>query len=175
MEIWRDVDPRKLIWIPQNDVEKVTPASNVAILGISSNFRDVTDVTQKNIHPRKLTWNLKMMISTRYLLFQEAPIFRFKMLVFGGCKTEAQLIMALHTFCLEPYAIWEAHSKSAQSWRGVKLRICKTSPTGATLAGPLNLSTPPKVNSSPLNNDRLKTTFVLGRPIPRGYVLNLGI
>ena len=65
----------------------------------------------------------------RHLLFQ-GSIFRFKMLVFVGCKTEAQLIMALHTFCLEPYAIWEAHSNSDQSWKG--LSISKRSPTGAT-------------------------------------------
>ena len=35
------------------------------------------------IHPKKLTWNLEMMVSNRNLLFQ-GPIFRFHV-CFGGC------------------------------------------------------------------------------------------
>ena len=41
---------------------------------------------EKMLHPRKLTWNLEMMVSNRNLLFQGAPIFRFPAVCFGGCN-----------------------------------------------------------------------------------------
>ena len=37
----------------------------------------------QNLHPRKLTWNLKRMVSKRNVLSQRS-IFRGKMLIFGG-------------------------------------------------------------------------------------------
>ena len=74
-----------------------------------------------------------MMISKLGISFSKGP-FSGSMLVFVGCKTEAQLIMALHTFCLEPYAIWEAHSG---------LSISNKAPTGAHLMEALNRSSYP--------------------------------
>ena len=40
------------------------------------------------IHPKKLTWNLEMMVSNRNLLFQ-GSIFRFHV-CFGGCIAQVK-------------------------------------------------------------------------------------
>ena len=48
----------------------------------------------KNIyHPKKLTWNLKIMGFYRNLLFKGAPIFRFQTWVFGGVNIGGPLFL----------------------------------------------------------------------------------
>ena len=48
--------------------------------------------TSENVPSRKLRWNLKMMLLNRNLLFQGAPIFRWTMLVFGGCNSQTSKV-----------------------------------------------------------------------------------
>ncbi len=47
------------------------------------------------IHPRKLTWNLEMMVSNRNLLFQ-GSIFRFHV-CFGGCSYPNTINESVHS------------------------------------------------------------------------------
>ena len=97
---WHCHSPRLGIFIVANfllmlgpPLQEVKPGLNVWItfaVGLQEGkVWQESDIKQeiwieKRLHPRKLTWNLEMMVSNRNLLFQ-GSIFRFHV-CFGGCK-----------------------------------------------------------------------------------------